>query len=105
MMGSCFFLVATLLVYTIIPNLRPCKDGMEYTKLMLHFTFAMLMAFICMATVQLTPTLNDDSPGFCEFLGKYWILIIFTLKNGFKSELQSCAKKYRKIRLYVVKWP
>ena len=94
MMGSCFFLVVTLLVYTIIPNLRPCKDGMEYTKLMLHFTFAMLMAFICMATVQLTPTLNDDSPGFCEFLGKYWIQIILQFKDVFKSELASNHLKF-----------
>ena len=94
MMGSCFFLIATLLVYTIIPNLRPCKDGMEYTKLMLHFTFAMLMAFICMATVQLTPTLNDDSPGFCEFLGKYWIQIILQFKDVFKSELASNHLKF-----------
>ena len=72
-MGSCFFLVVTLLVYTIIPNLRPTKDGMEYTKLMLHFTFAMLMAFTCMATVQLGTNINKKSPRFCEFLGKYWI--------------------------------
>ena len=72
-MASCFFLFATLLVYAIIPKLRPIKEGMEYTKLMIHYTFAMLMAFICMATVQLTSTLNHDSPGFCEFLGKYWI--------------------------------
>ena len=66
-MASCFFLFATLLVYAIIPNLRPTKDGMEYAKLMLHYTFAMLMAFICSTTVELTPTLNK---GFCEFLGK-----------------------------------
>ena len=89
MMCSCFFLVITLLVYTIIPNLRPTKDGMEYSKLMLHFTLAMLMAFICMATVRLTPTLSNVSPGFCEFLGKYWIWINVTLKEGFKSELAS----------------
>ena len=72
-MGSCFFLIVTLLVYTIIPTLRPTKDGMEYTKLMLHFTLAMLLAFICMATVHLATDLNKSSPGFCEFLGKYWI--------------------------------
>ena len=94
MMCSCFFLVITLLVYTIIPNLRPTKDGMEYSKLMLHFTLAMLMAFICMATVRLTPTLSNVSPGFCEFLGKYWIWINVTLKEGFKSELASTHLKF-----------
>jgi len=81
MMGSCFFLVVTLLVYTIIPNLRPTKDGMEYTKLMLHFTFAMLMAFICMATIQIATKINESSPGFCEFLGfatQFFFLTAFT---------------------------
>ena len=81
-MGSCFFLFATLLVYTVIPKLRPTKDGMEYTKLMLHYTFAMLMAFICMATVQLTPTLNHDSPGFCGFLGKHELIFLFRLATN-----------------------
>ena len=75
-MASCFFLFATLLVYATIPKLRPTKDGMEYTKLMLHYTFAMFMAFICLATVQLTPTLNNDSPGFCGFLGKYELILL-----------------------------
>ena len=70
-MASCFFLFVTLLVYAIIPKLRPTKEEMEYTKLMLHFTFALLMAFVCMASVQLAPKLNNDSPGFCGFLGKH----------------------------------
>ena len=70
MMTSCLFLLATIFVFTAIPNLRPVKDGMEYTKLMLHFTFAMLMAFICRSAVFLSTGLDDDNPGFCEFLGK-----------------------------------
>ena len=82
-MGSCFFLFATLLVYAVIPKLRPTKDGMEYQKLMLHYTFAMLMAFICMATVQLTPTLNYDSPGFCGFLGKHELIFLFRLAASY----------------------
>ena len=81
-MGSCFFLFATLLVYSVIPKLRPTKEGMEYTKLMLHYTFAMLMAMICMATVQLTPTLNHDSPGFCGFLGKHELIFLIRLAES-----------------------
>jgi len=81
MMASCFFLFATLLVYAIIPKLRPTKEGMEYTKLMLHYTFAMLMAFICLVSVQLTPSLDEDNPGFCGFLGfatQFFFLTAFT---------------------------
>ena len=85
-MASCFFLFATLLVYAIIPKLRPTKERMEYTKLMLHYTFAMLMAFICMATAQLTgtprdntPALHEGSPGFCGFLGKHDLILLFRL--------------------------
>ena len=83
MMASCFFLFATLLVYAVIPKLRPTKDGMEYQKLMLHYTFAMLMTFICMATVQLTPDLNRDSPGFCGFLGKHELIFLFRLAASY----------------------
>ena len=43
---------------------------------MRHFTVSIMLAFICMAIVQLATNLNEDSPEFCTFLGNVAILVV-----------------------------
>ena len=64
MLISVLFPLITLIIYTVFPNLLT-----PYSRLMRHFTVSIMLAFICMAIVQLATNLNEDSPKSCTFLG------------------------------------
>ena len=70
MLISALFPLITLIIYTVVPNLLT-----PYSRLMRHFTVSIMLAFICMAIVQLATNLNEDSPEFCTFLGNMAINI------------------------------
>ena len=71
MLISALLTLITLIIYTVVPNLLT-----PYSRLMRHFTVSIMMAFICMAIVQLATNLNEDSPEFCTFLGNMAILVV-----------------------------
>ena len=78
MLISALFPLITLIIYTVVPNLLT-----PYSRLMRHFTVSIMMAFICLAIVQLATNLNRNSPKFCTFLGNMAIMVEFS-SRGYK---------------------
>ena len=66
MLTSCFFLLSTVLIYSVVDKLLN-----PYTCLMRHYAISLMMAFILLAASQLKKdTLRKDTPEICVFLGK-----------------------------------
>ena len=74
MMVSIVFLLATLIIYSIIPkDIYHKKENFEaptYHKLRCHCAFSLMMAFIVMIVIQLHEDLGEKSPVLCTTLGK-----------------------------------
>ena len=70
MLTSCFFLLVTVLTYSVVPKLLN-----PYTRLMRHYAATLMMAFICLsATILKIDTLMKDHRETCVIMGKKIIL-------------------------------
>ena len=61
---SCLFLLATLIIYSVIPKLLN-----HYTRLMRHYVVSIMVAFLTLATTNLEGDIHETNPGLCKFLG------------------------------------
>ena len=61
---SCLFLLATLIIYSVIPKLLN-----HYTRLMRHYVVSIMVAFLTLATTNLEGDIHRTNPGLCKFLG------------------------------------
>ena len=70
MLTSSIFLFITLIVYTYIPKLLT-----HCTRLMRHFAFALMLAFMFMAIPQLN--MRIDGTLLCALFGKYFVISLW----------------------------
>ena len=65
---SCVLLLATLVVYSVVPKLLN-----SYTSLMRHYVFNILIAFLVLAIFKLVKQKQSEpvNPSICTFIGKY----------------------------------
>ena len=66
---SCIFLLATFIIYTVVPNLLN-----KYTRLRRHYVITIMIAFIIIAINNFVGT-QEIHPIFCKLFGKYSFLI------------------------------
>ena len=62
---SCIFLLATFIIYTVVPNLLN-----KYTRLRRHYVITIMVAFIIIAINNFVGT-QEIHPIFCKLFGKY----------------------------------
>ena len=80
MLTSCFFLMVTMIVYSIVPKLLN-----SYSKLMIHYSTSLMLGLLCMALNHLVKD-KLERPKLCSFLGKV------TLISNFEHE---CSKSHK----------